>query len=104
MVPGLKTSSRETVDMISQIFEGIEMKENNDYFSNKLPVMEVFSEQLRDLGRTNKAQQNKQLAKSKAIIKTPTYQDLNAPLGSSEIQIMARESNKKDMQIETQEQ
>lgn len=77
------------------------MKENNDYFSNKLPVMEVFSEQLRDLGRSNKAQQNRQLAKSKAIIKTPTYQDLNAPLGASELHIMARDSNKRDIQMET---
>jgi hypothetical protein len=50
--------------------------------------MEVFSQQLRELGRTNKAQVNKQLAKSKAIIKTPTYQDLNAPAATSEVRII----------------
>ena len=59
--------------------------------------MEVFSQQLRELGRTNKAQVNKQLAKSKAIIKTPTYQDLNAPAATSEVRIM-REPPENDRQ------
>ena len=49
---------------------------------NKLPVIEVYAELLKDVGRNNRAQVNRQLAKSKAIIKTPTYQDLNAPLSA----------------------
>ena len=39
-------------------------------------MIETFSEQLKDIGRSNKVQQNKMLARSKAIIKSPTYHDL----------------------------
>ena len=46
-------------------------------------MIEVYAELLKDIGRNNKAQLNRQLAKSKAIIKTPTYQDLNAPLSGA---------------------
>lgn len=48
------------------------MKENKEGF-NRLPVVELYAEMLKDIGRRNKAQENKMLAKSKAIIKNPTF-------------------------------
>lgn len=52
------------------------MKENREEF-NKLPVIEIYAELLKDIGRKNKAQENKALAKSKAIIKNPTFHDMS---------------------------
>jgi len=52
------------------------MKENKDEF-NRLPVIEVYAAILKEVGRRNKAQENKLLAKSKAIIKNPTFHDMS---------------------------
>ena len=76
-VPNLQPSSYEEIKLIGLLFEGKEeTQENNDHL-NKLPVVEVYSEFLKNIGRKNKALENKQLAKSKLINKNQTYQDLN---------------------------
>lgn len=52
------------------------MGENIENYSNNLLVVEEYSEILIKIGRRDLVLENKLLAKSKAIIKDPTYNEL----------------------------